>query len=106
MSEYENELASERAYVAGLYARLDAERDRALGPERLGSVVDLDERRVALTEAQAAVLVHVLDRAGVVPVSEGVELVAAPWFGKAPLRDLVADALEGLGRGGNGLYRQ
>lgn len=40
--------------------------------------------------------VHVLDRAGVVPVSEGVELVAAPWFGKAPLRDLVADALEGL----------
>ncbi|MFD9826243.1 RNA polymerase recycling motor ATPase HelR [Tsukamurella tyrosinosolvens] len=29
MSEYENELASERAYVAGLYARLDAERDRA-----------------------------------------------------------------------------
>lgn len=29
MSEYENELTSEREYVAGLYARLDAERDRA-----------------------------------------------------------------------------
>lgn len=40
--------------------------------------------------------VHVLDQPGVVPVSEGVELVAAPWFGKAPLRDLVADALDGL----------
>ncbi|GAA1074669.1 hypothetical protein GCM10009648_08690 [Tsukamurella spumae] len=29
MSEYENELASEREYVAGLYGRLDAERARA-----------------------------------------------------------------------------
>lgn len=29
MSEYENELVSEREYVAGLYARLDDERDRA-----------------------------------------------------------------------------
>ncbi len=29
MSEYENELAAEREYVAGLYARLDAERERA-----------------------------------------------------------------------------
>lgn len=29
MTEYENDLGSEREYVAGLYARLDAERDRA-----------------------------------------------------------------------------
>jgi len=29
MSEYQNELLQEREYVAGLYARLDAERDRA-----------------------------------------------------------------------------
>jgi DNA repair exonuclease SbcCD nuclease subunit len=40
--------------------------------------------------------VHVLDRPGVHVVSEGVEIVAAPWFSKAPLSDLVADALAGV----------
>lgn len=37
--------------------------------------------------------VHVLDAPGVHRVREGVEIVAAPWFSKAPLSDLVADAL-------------
>lgn len=37
--------------------------------------------------------VHVLDTPGVHVVREGVEIVAAPWFSKAPLSDLVADAL-------------
>jgi DNA repair exonuclease SbcCD nuclease subunit len=37
--------------------------------------------------------VHVLDAPGVHVAAEGVEIVAAPWFGKAPLSDLVADAL-------------
>jgi len=37
--------------------------------------------------------VHVLDRPGVHEVLPGVEVVAAPWFSKAPLSDLVADAL-------------
>ncbi|MET0468863.1 MAG: exonuclease SbcCD subunit D [Aeromicrobium sp.] len=37
--------------------------------------------------------VHVLDTPGVHAVADGVEIVAAPWFSKAPLSDLVADAL-------------
>lgn len=37
--------------------------------------------------------VHVLDAPGVHVVRPGVEIVAAPWFSKAPLSDLVADAL-------------
>jgi DNA repair exonuclease SbcCD nuclease subunit len=40
--------------------------------------------------------VHVLDTPGVHVVADGVEVVAAPWFSKAPLSDLVADALAGL----------
>jgi DNA repair exonuclease SbcCD nuclease subunit len=41
--------------------------------------------------------VHVLDRAGPYAVRPGLELVAAPWHGKHPDRDLVADALETVG---------
>lgn len=37
--------------------------------------------------------VHVLDTPGVVPVRAGVEIVAAPWFGKAPLGDAVQTVL-------------
>jgi len=37
--------------------------------------------------------VHVLDRPGVHEAAPGIEIVAAPWFGKSPLSDLVADAL-------------
>lgn len=33
---------------------------------------------------------------GVVPVADGVELLVVPWPGKAPERDLVAEALRGL----------
>lgn len=40
--------------------------------------------------------VHVLDAPGVHLVREGVEIIAAPWFSKAPLSDLVADALADL----------
>ena len=37
--------------------------------------------------------VVVLDSSGVVPVTHGVEIVAAPWFTKRPLSDLVAEAV-------------
>ncbi|RLV55840.1 DNA repair exonuclease [Aeromicrobium phragmitis] len=37
--------------------------------------------------------VHVLETPGLQPVAEGVDVVAAPWFTKFPLNDLVADAL-------------
>lgn len=37
--------------------------------------------------------VHVLDRPGIHVVREGVEILAAPWFSKAPVSDLVADVL-------------
>ncbi|MFD1859925.1 DNA repair exonuclease [Aeromicrobium camelliae] len=37
--------------------------------------------------------VHVLDAAGVHEVADGVDVVAAPWFTKFPLEDLVAGAL-------------
>lgn len=40
--------------------------------------------------------VTVLDRPGVHPVRRGLELVAAPWYSKAPTSDLVADVLAGL----------
>jgi DNA repair exonuclease SbcCD nuclease subunit len=40
--------------------------------------------------------VHVLAEPGVVPVAKGVEIVAAPWFSKRPLSDLVAEAVHGL----------
>lgn len=40
--------------------------------------------------------VHVLDAPGVHRVADGVEIVAAPWFSKAPLTDLVAEALSGI----------
>ena len=40
--------------------------------------------------------VRVLDAPGVYEATEGVELVAAPWFGKRPLTDLVADVLADL----------
>ncbi|MGM0385266.1 MAG: metallophosphoesterase family protein [Actinomycetota bacterium] len=40
--------------------------------------------------------VMVLDEPGVVPVRAGIEIVAAPWFSKEPLGDLVAEALHGI----------
>lgn len=40
--------------------------------------------------------VHVLTEPGVTAVRPGVEIVAAPWFTKRPLTDLVADACDGL----------
>lgn len=40
--------------------------------------------------------VHVLDEPGPRRIAPGVELVAAPWSTKAPLSDLVGDALAGL----------
>ncbi|CAN3130175.1 metallophosphoesterase family protein [Mycobacterium sp. smrl_JER01] len=40
--------------------------------------------------------VVVLDRPGVHEVRPGLELVAAPWYSKAPTRDLVAGVLDGL----------
>ncbi len=40
--------------------------------------------------------VHVLDAAGVHPVREGVEIVAAPWTSKRPLTDLVAEQVAAL----------
>lgn len=43
--------------------------------------------------------VHVLDRAGVVRVRDGVSLVAAPWTSKRPGRDLVAEQLGRLAPG-------
>lgn len=42
---------------------------------------------------EAPAHVHVLDRPGVHEVAPGVEIVAAPWHGKHPDRDLVAEAL-------------
>ncbi|KAA1423359.1 DNA repair exonuclease [Mumia zhuanghuii] len=40
--------------------------------------------------------VHVLRDAAPFTVVEGAEIVGAPWFGKHPTRDLVADACSGL----------
>ena len=40
--------------------------------------------------------VVVLDRPGVHQVREGLELVAAPWYSKAPTTDLVGHVLDGL----------
>lgn len=45
---------------------------------------------------EAPAHVHVLDRAGVHVVGDGVELVAAPWRSKHPGRDLVAEAMADL----------
>ena len=44
--------------------------------------------------------VTVLDRAGVFAVRPGLEIVAAPWRSKRPLRDLAADALIDLSADG------
>jgi DNA repair exonuclease SbcCD nuclease subunit len=41
--------------------------------------------------------VHVLDTVGPHRIRDGVELVAAPWHGKHPDRDLVAEALDSTG---------
>lgn len=43
--------------------------------------------------------VHVLDTPGAVQVTDGVEIVAAPWTGKHPVSDPVAGALELLPEG-------
>lgn len=40
--------------------------------------------------------VVVLDRPGIHEVRPGLQLVAAPWYSKAPTTDLVSDVLEGL----------
>jgi DNA repair exonuclease SbcCD nuclease subunit len=42
--------------------------------------------------------VHVLDASGPTAVRDGLELVAAPWHGKHPDRDLVAEAMSQVGR--------
>ncbi|MFY0406959.1 metallophosphoesterase family protein [Solicola sp. PLA-1-18] len=49
--------------------------------------------------------VHVLDAPGVHRVADGVEIVAAPWFGKRPLGDLVAQALAPLEPAPDGVVR-
>lgn len=40
--------------------------------------------------------IHVIRTPGVHEVAPGIEIVAAPWYSKRPLTDLVAQALEGL----------
>lgn len=50
----------------------------------------------ALFSAERPDNVIVLDRVGVHEVRPGVEIVAAPWRSKAPTRDLVTEALDGL----------
>src|ERR1044072_2084618 len=40
--------------------------------------------------------VTVLDRAGVYPGRDGLEIVAAPWRSKRPTSDLIGDVLDGL----------
>lgn len=49
--------------------------------------------------------VHVLSETGPWPVASGVEIVAAPWFSKHPVSDLVADACHGLGARVDGVVR-
>lgn len=50
----------------------------------------------ALFTAERPDNVIVLDRPGVHEVRPGLQLVAAPWYSKAPTTDLVADVLDGL----------
>jgi DNA repair exonuclease SbcCD nuclease subunit len=50
----------------------------------------------ALFTAEKPENVVVLDRPGVHDVRPGLQLVAAPWYSKAPTTDLVADVLDGL----------
>ncbi|WP_040320165.1 metallophosphoesterase family protein [Aeromicrobium marinum] len=40
--------------------------------------------------------VHVFTEPGLLEVADGVDVVAAPWFSKAPLSDLVNDAIAGV----------
>lgn len=40
--------------------------------------------------------VHVLDTPGLHEVADGVDVIAAPWFSKRPLHDLVGEALAGV----------
>ncbi|MGH1562799.1 metallophosphoesterase family protein [Mumia sp. DW29H23] len=49
--------------------------------------------------------VHVLRDSAPYAVVEGAEVVGAPWFGKHPTRDLVADACAGLQPTSDGLVR-
>ena len=50
----------------------------------------------ALFTAEKPDNVIVLDRAGVFEVRPGVQIVAAPWWSKAPTTDLAAEVLDGL----------
>ena len=50
----------------------------------------------ALFTAERPDNVIVLDRAGVHEVRPGLQLVAAPWYSKAPTTDLVSEVLDGL----------
>jgi DNA repair exonuclease SbcCD nuclease subunit len=50
----------------------------------------------ALFTAERPDNVTVLDRAGVLEVRPGLQLVAAPWRSKAPTTDLAAEVLDGL----------
>jgi len=56
-------------------------------------------RSAVFRQAQPGNVV-VLQEPGVLRVRDGVELVAAPWFTKRPLEDLVGDAVAGLGADG------
>jgi len=56
-------------------------------------------RSAVFRQAQPGNVV-VLQEPGVLRVRDGVELVAAPWFTKRPLGDLVGDAVAGLGADG------
>lgn len=54
----------------------------------------------ALFTAERPDNVTVLDHPGVHEVRPGLQIVAAPWYSKAPTSDLVADALDGLAADG------
>lgn len=56
-------------------------------------------RSAVFRQAQPGNVV-VLQEPGVLRVRDGVELVAAPWFTKRPLEDLVGDAVAGLAADG------
>ena len=56
-------------------------------------------RSAVFRQAQPGTVV-VLQEPGVLRVRDGVELVAAPWFTKRPLGDLVGDAVAGLAADG------
>lgn len=102
---FESSLVATQTVRRALEAMGDIGRPVYLLPGNHDPLDAVSVYRSRVFEAARPDNVVVLDTPGVYEAAPGVEFVAAPWFSKEPLTDLVGDALTGIEPAADGVVR-